>query len=444
MGLSDTFIKTYADNHDPIIIFDNRLYTIHRNNNLSDSFYFVNGLKLSIEESKTVFELEREYLNSNLVAINLLLDETIKNDIVARVKESKTKVNQIKNSLEERLRNIGGIISDSEDFSIDRLLIHTSYEFLNIYSIGGSKPIKIPDIERLKQIEAEDVSETDISRPSLSDIETKQGQTILNTANGEGLLVIGYRAFELKQQRGKESDHEFVQLTRKKYSLVFIGAVDKVEGDYKGHIIRHIKDKALQHGHSWLKKIEKNENIQKKFHKKLREAKHILKDYTALAGIDYRRVEGGYEIFLLIPDFIIQKDRVHYLFKKEGMLKAGIKLEVAPKYVKITETPRVLNMPYHHPFVFKKDNISGKPEGAICYNDLTRFIEDGIQINENMPLRNLDYKELGSQVAYSLNHGLNNLTKGYQEGVNPVSTLDTSNFKDQIVYDKKIISKHKV
>jgi len=171
--------------------------------------------------------------------------------------------------------------------------------------------------------------------------------------------------------------------------------------------------------------------------------KSIVNQLKDKVGIDYRPVSSGYTIILVLPDFIIKKGNDHFLFKKEGGLKIGVQIDVGTDYIQIKDWAKVLNMPYHHPFVFKKGNLLNLSEGTICYAEGEVQNEDKVNFNKRK-LRGLNYKDLALDIALTLDHGRTNLQSGYIKGVKPVRDLDLTNFRNEYVTKPKIISKYPV
>jgi hypothetical protein len=404
LSLPPTILKKFESTGEPFALMDSRIYTLETFSFSSNGNYWEHsGKKLALYESDELGVFTTECLESCKTELEEYMSWIINFKLIRRVQA-------LAGQASGRLNYYSGL----KERSLDNFFL----KVFDLYSHRRGRTLE-DDIEA----NAVEIDTQVESFPTIRDLASVDS-VIYRIIPRPGIISQNRICFVLQEgiQPGNEGILSFNgrQFTVQPY--VRNGrpvTLDKIVRDYEIELRGEIEKIALNHGKKFSDQIVSlNSEIQKYDEKiKTKEAhsgvRHVGNiGYTSLSGNDYL-------LYAEIEPFLLEKGGRYYAFNESGKvgskkIRVGTILHIDSNNLTIKGEPGVLDMPYHHPFVYGSD-------GRICYNNGERWEAYGIKF---MHTYRLDELGLAKKVAIILSQAETNITSGYiGNTLHPVNNL---------------------
>jgi hypothetical protein len=350
--LQNNFLNHFNLTNEPFLIIKDRLYTFSKiDSALKNNYLHHNNLKIKIEESENISNLEKKLFEIN--------KELIKKDLI---ENTKTVINSSYNEIMNLKKTIDSYNDDNfmKDFIVN-------YLFKNYCS--GNKisfdTLKIEKINKNKLLKNDFL---------YLNIDTSFFSKNFN----EGILTLDSRCYILKSKNNKLKNTQYLMLNNKKLYLTNPYNLNVLINNYNNAITEYIMNLFLKKSPELKRYIQYLNDNQKQI-MKIKNNSNVL----SIGELSCKKLDKNkYKINKKIPSFIFgfKGNYYHYpeaemyinLIKKENSIEFENKPYISKK-----------NLPYNHPFVYD--------DGRICLG------RDPINNLENLNFftdKNYDFKNL--------------------------------------------------
>jgi len=411
LKLPKTVLERFLLSGRPFAIIDSELYNIEDNRYIkSKNFWEHQDKKFSLFRSDSLDKFTKTQLIDAEDDIQRYMSWIINFNYIRKLKNMSSSFTENLNYYKALKQN-----------SIDKLLT----DILHIFSHKS----KIEIDEKL------DLDMTVESFPSIVDLHGIK-DIIHDYIPKPGIIVFNKDCYALVD--GPSDGNGYVSIKGEQYTLKRTMSLEKLVDDYVSRMKGEIEIVAITHGKKFQSQIKGINERVSQFKEEIHRMKN-LKDSKKLGPISYQRIGGNDYMFLAeIEPFILGKDDNYYVFNEADnagskKIRVGSKITIDSDSLCIQNKPKVVDMPYFHPFVH--------PGGEICYNSNSRWTQNGIKFTPHK--YKIKEPGLARKLAYLLWEGRFAIVDGViGSSVGPIHRLDRFNViatnKDEaIVYARQ-------
>ena len=344
LHLPPTFLRWVELSRSAVAVLQGRVYTLIENDpHLNGgNFYQYRGQQFSLEKAEEVVDMEQKLFESREQHILAYMRWVVDFKLTRRAEERGAQLEGLKKKLES-----------AQDDSVERFIMVDLFNAYNRESRGSSSSNSDVNTEGLTAL-------TDIktNEPELSHLRAT-GSTLDELLGGKGILVKGGCCYKLNCARPAGRNGEFVHFNGSRMYPNGSCETQELERRYQQSLAARIESAALSQGIVYSRMLEEQRGAIQQLESGLASNGSYSNQQSGTRGqIGFRKLGSGkYGIFIEIPSFIMAVEGNYYAF---GTARLGTTLKVQDQKVMVEESPRILNMPYFHPFVW--------PDSLVCYN----------------------------------------------------------------------------
>ncbi|MFW6220815.1 MAG: hypothetical protein ACOC3X_04015 [Nanoarchaeota archaeon] len=351
--LEDNFLNHLNNTNETFTIINDRLYTFSKiDSNLKNNYLYHNNLKIKLEESEKISNLEEKLFQIN--------KELIKKDLVYNIKK------EIDCNYNEIINFKKTIDSYNDDNFMKKFIVN--YLFKNYCSTD-----KIP----LDSLKIEKFDNKKIQNKNLSYLNINTSYFSKNY--DLGLLTIDSKCYILKTKNNNSKNNQYLMLNNKKLYLTKSFHIKELTENYNNAIKNYLLDlfkKKSPEVKKYIKFLDEN-------NKKIMKIKNNSNELS-IGKLSCKKInKNKYTINKTIPAFIFGFKNKYYHFPETEMYIDLIKNKNSIEFL---NKPSISNknLPYNHPFVYI--------DGRICLgNDSINNLENfNFFIDKNYDLKNLN------------------------------------------------------
>ncbi len=392
--LQNHFLSLFQRTEKPFAVIDGIIYLINSSNTVNEeNTLYLKDESFLLEESEEVSVLEKALFHSKAGEFEELISKYVKQTI-SKVETGFAELEELENFYES-----------VQDMSIENFI---KIGVFNAYNNGNKKIIKkselsVPEIEQM---------------PAIEDLIPQESllETIINSP---GMIVLNNMCYKI----GLSSDKNlpYLRYNQHTYKIESWISLEELCKKYTQALTNHLRETIEKYSNGFskiLSQIKKSKNYLKARAKK-------QKASSKQGYISFQKTKPNqYEIKVIVPPYIIQKDGKYYAF---GTAILGLTIVSRANLIRLKNPPRVLNGPYQHPFVYGP-NFNYE----ICYGNLNWTKDRFIWFNRDYDIRT---RGLAKKIAEVLREGERTLLKGYiGNNVNPVKNI---NYFNPIAYSRE-------
>jgi len=218
-----------------------------------------------------------------------------------------------------------------------------------------------------------DLDTTVESFPSINDL--KDISSVINEIIPKpGVMVRNNVCYTL--EKGNPNGNGILTFNGEQYTLKRLMDLDELVKDYSSRLKGEIEGIAISHGEKFQEQIKTINDRLSKCKEEIGRVEN-LKGIKKMGSVGYQKLDANdYLFFAEIEPFILGKDGVYYAFhenNQEGSkkIRIGSRVTIDADSLCIHNKPKVIDIPYFHPFVHSS--------GDICYADGSRWSYYGIK-----------------------------------------------------------------
>jgi hypothetical protein len=382
--LSEHFLSHFLYSQEPFAVIGGRLYTLSKTNGRSGDkheFHFL-GKTYALDESEEVSQLEKGMFIARSSQIEEMMSQYIHLKFLSKITKTKAQLQHIKN-----------VYASAQDDSIERfIMIDVFNEYNHERREGQSKKeVKVSNWDNIPEINR---------RPEVYEL-ISDSNSLESLIGSLGFIVINRKCYNLDKNRGHRDENKgYVIFGNYTLDLMLWMPLEELCKRYTENLACRINQKADEHGKEFVKIIEQI-NREKTQLSDAINSRASTRTSDKRGEIGFNKIgEGDYEITVTIPPYIIEKNGEYFAF---GAIILGTKIRARNNRVMISDKPKVMNMPYIHPFVW--------PNSSICFGDLNWTKQRDVRFNHWYDLS--DKKALAKRIAIVMRAGKTNIERGY-------------------------------
>jgi len=403
---SNHFLQNFFYSREPFAVIASRLYTLNKTNgnfNGEDAFHLL-GRRYVLDESEEISQLEKSLFLDNHSEIERTMTDYIKTKFIDRIEKNKASLNETQN-----------YYSSMQDTTIEKFIMIDVFNKYNHENRGVvDDKVKTNDVNNLPEKKY----------PGVEDLISKENSLNI-LINSKGFVVVGNKCYALYENGGKRNEKDGYIVFRKNICdlKLWISLEDLCEG-YTKKLDERINQKAAKHGEQFTDILMQIDREKEKVGNAIKQRRSISEKTQDKRGeIGFRKLgDRSYEISITIPPYIIEKNNSYYSF---GTVKLETTIEVRNNQIKIDHRPKVLNMPYLHPFVW--------PDSKICYGEPPFNWQKDLKVNFNSWYNLSNRKEVAEKIARVMHKGKQIIESGYRgvprKDFTPLMYLEECNCK---------------
>ncbi len=388
-NLSQTFLTRFFYSQEPFAIIKGRLYTLVRGLDSEIKLYFLDEI-FGLEESEEISQLEKQLFLQEQDVLERRMSKYILNIV------SKFKTNLIE------LKELGNIYQSLKDTSIERFIMVDVFNAYNHENHGVVKEVLTSEYEKLPEIQR---------MPTVRDLFSRDN-SLDALIESCGIFVFEGLCYKLVYNDNSNDWIDFRDLPL--YLKPWI-KLEELCMQYSKSLNSRIKKKAEEHAQDFSHIL----SLVKKEKTNLRKA---INQNTSFSGrtsgsrghISFRKKSSNiYEIRVNVPPYIIGKSGYFYAFSGTVL---GLDLKIKGNEIMLKDKPKVVALPYKHPFVYL--------DGNICYGNLNWAEQRKIIFGQYYDMSNKT--AIAKKIAQAMREGERTLLKGYiGNNVDPVNNIDS-------------------
>ncbi|AJF61956.1 TPA: hypothetical protein HA239_02650 [Candidatus Woesearchaeota archaeon] len=381
------FLKNFYYSGESFAVANNRLYTFGDKSENTGRHISLEEGTFSLHESEEVSELEkmlfradREFADYLVAGFNFIIGDIEK--------------------LRGQLKSAEDAYLSISDYSVEKFIM---IDVLNAYNHRTGKA----GIDILQEIS--------LAMPKPEDFAPKNHIASL-FGNKAGIAAHKGKTFSLEKYNGGK---KHLRVSSRKYSLKPYKSLKQLCEEYNEVLRTHISSKMMAEENKLLNVLDainrKKENVEKGI--------DMQKNYKKFAGkgdgsIKVRKLGmDEYMVLLSVPPYIIEKDSRYYYFREAEL---GMPVRSDGHRVMVLEPPRVLNVPYKHPFVYTS--------GKICYGNFD-WSKNHLKFSQWYSLSAGRGEKLAKGIAEMIRRGKILLERGYVGNPIPVNLISNCDCK---------------
>lgn len=342
LNLSPSIVEAFYRTERPFVIHENRLFTVHEpgDKQSNNSLYF-KGKHYYLFPSDKLTQFRNERFLQHEPQIKDYMNWVISFKLVRRLQDAAS-------GLEQGINYYDKLKEDS----VQSFMLKV-FDIYNHQRNGKEQPT---------------VNDTAIDT-MLDDLPGIEDLLFLPDAGGkifprQGLLSTGQTIYTLTNPSNKPKN--WVRMGAKMYSLEKnTQEISTLIKEYDSETKAQIEKQAFDHGKHIVTQLTSIKKRSLELNKLIN--KYNTTSNNAAGAISYHHLKNNqYEVVVKIPPFLFEKEGKYYCFKNDAFsnttkqVELGTTLRITQKNVTIKHEPKVLNMPYFHPFIHDG--------GKICYN----------------------------------------------------------------------------
>jgi hypothetical protein len=394
-AFSNHFLQSFLFSQEPFAVMGERLYTFSKTKgylNGHDAFHFL-GTSYSLDESEEIRELEKDFFMDNNSRIERIMTNYIKVRYIDPSEKIKKQVQQMQN-----------MYSSMQDSTIEKFIM------VDVFNKYNHEERAITE----SQPSNSNPEEPDYKQPSVSDL-FSHNNSLTPLLDQLGIICMGGKCYTMYQNGGKGNKLEgYVKFRNQVLDIKPWVPLEELCTMYSKKIIDRINNKAEQHGKQFYSYLEKIKSEKAELDKCIAERKSLAgKTSDARGEIKFRKIKDGeYEISVDVAPYIIEKRGEYYAFKTA---KIGTRLKSRDSRIMIMDKPKILNMPYSHPFVW--------PDAVICFGSLSWERQRGVKLNHWYDISS-NRAGTARRIAELMREGKKTLERGYVgNSISPVENI---------------------
>lgn len=395
----DHFLKSFMYSKEPFAIMGGRLYTLSKTNgsfNGGDAFHFIDKA-YALHESEEISQLESFFFSQNRRNIERSMSDYIKVNFKDKMK-----------STQAALKRMQNIYSSMQDNTIDKFIMVDVFNHYNHENrVDNDNTVNTADWDKV---------DYDDAPPGVNDLMSNQN-SVDQLIGKEGVIVIGNKCYSIFQNGGKQDKREgYVMFRNKVLNIRPDVPLEKLCSNYSHKLQERIIQKSNEHASEFAEILGKMNKEKSQLDQGIKRRREISGKTSDQRGeIGYRKIKDGeYEVSVTVKPYIIEKAGEYHAF---GSVKLGVILRSRGNQVMIDDAPRVLSMPYVHPFVWDDSNI--------CFGNLNWSSQRNVRFNH---WYNLTGENAAKRVAETMREGKRTMESGYVGSeFTPVRAIENCN-----------------
>ncbi|MBI4440380.1 hypothetical protein HY638_05395 [Candidatus Woesearchaeota archaeon] len=376
--IDKNFLNNFRQCGEPFAVINSRIYTLSRPKGHYRNALHIMDKAYPLDESEEVFRLENSLFLRHARGIESVMSDYIKRNFSDKFESSRAEVMSMNNFYES--------MQDGSIETFIRVDVFNAYNLSSREIETGKVSIDLPNWN------------VRATQPSINDLVSKD-DSLGSLAKRPGFLSMANRCYLLLNNGTQDGSRDYVSFEGSILGIKPWMRLEELCEQYTSAISERIQKKAGEHAQVFGKALE--EIAEKK-----RQISNAVNSFNAgsvqgdrWGEIGFRKIrENEYQVSLDIMPYIIEKQDRYFFF--DGV-KIGIVITAVNNGIMIDGPPKVLNMPYRHPFVHDG--------GIMCWGEFKW--ETKLHFNQFYELSHR--KAVAKMVAYVLLKGKLNLESGH-------------------------------